>query len=239
MDLDNIVIESFGSNVKIVRINKPKKKNALDFIMYKTISRILEDATRDDAINIVVLTGTGDFFSSGNDLTARNVSSDSDFYSALNDFIKSFIVFPKILIAMVNGPAIGIAATTLALCDLVYASENSYFYTPFTKLGFMAEGCSTYTFSRIMGERKALDMLLFNYKMSAKEALQCGFVNDIFKQEDLQQNVWNKLRDVTNLRCEILIANKKLIRGHIRDKLLEINEIELTALRKIMNNSKL
>ncbi|XP_063825240.1 enoyl-CoA delta isomerase 3, peroxisomal-like [Ostrinia nubilalis] len=165
--------------------------------------------------------------SSGNDLTAAfNYEGVYDLYPVLRDFIRAFIEFPKMLVAIVNGPAIGIAATTLPLCDLVFASENSYFYTPFTKLGIVAEGCSSFTFSRIMGERKALEMLLFNYKMPAIEALQCGFVNELYKPEELQHKVWDKIIEVTNMKRESLIESKKLIRGQIKDHLLEINDKE-------------
>ncbi|CAH0398769.1 unnamed protein product [Chilo suppressalis] len=239
MESKNIVLITYG-NVKVVRYNKPKKRNALDINMYMTVSRILEEAARDDDISVVVLTGTGGIYSSGNDITAPRKSEGAyDLFSALNDFIRSFINFPKILIAMVNGPAIGIAATTLPLCDLVYASENSYFYTPFTKLGIVPEGCSTFTFPRIMGERKAVEMLMFNYKMPAEEALKCGLINGVFKEEELQQKVWDRIKNVTNLRFESLIESKKLLRGPIRDKLLEINDIELRSVKYLVNRSKI
>lgn len=123
MDIDEIITEIWDENIKVIRFNKPKKKNAIDIKMYRKVTDILKEVSEDDNISVVVLTGTGDFYSSGNDLTSVD-HEGYDLYSALQDFIKAFIEFPKILIAIVNGPAIGIAATTLALCDLVFAAEN-------------------------------------------------------------------------------------------------------------------
>ncbi len=105
--------------------------------------------------------GTGDFYSSGTDFTdfahAESLLSDpsgveeavEEASRVLGAFVAAFIDFPKPLVALVNGPAVGIAATTLALCDLVYAVDAGAFVeTPFTRLALTPEGCSTYTFPR-------------------------------------------------------------------------------------------
>lgn len=121
----NIITELCDGGIKVIRYNKPKKKNALDVNMYRRVIDTLQEASTDDNISVVVLTGTGDFYSSGNDLTAeRDYKGNYDLYPTLSEFIRAFIEFPKILVAIVNGPAIGIAVTTLPLCDLVFASEN-------------------------------------------------------------------------------------------------------------------
>lgn len=70
-------------------------------------------------------------------------------------------------------------------------------------------------------------MLLFNYKLSAKEALQYGFVNQLYKPAEIQNTVWDKIVEVNQIKSEALIKCKKLIRGQIKDHLLKINEIEL------------
>ncbi len=68
----------------------------------------------------------------------------------MKDFVDAFINFPKLIVALVNGPAVGIMVTVLALCDVVYAVEDATFQTPFSQLGQSPEGCSTVTFSKYL-----------------------------------------------------------------------------------------
>ena len=87
----------------------------------------------------------------------------------LDDFVSAFVEFPKPLVALCNGPAIGIAATTVGLCDLVWASDSAYFLCPFTKIAQSAEGCSSETFPKIMGNAVANEMLVANTKLTVEE----------------------------------------------------------------------
>lgn len=138
----------------------------------------------------------------------------------LISMVQAFIRFPKLLIAIVNGPAIGIAATVIALCDIIYAAENAYFLTPFTNLGLCAEGCSSLTFPRILGTSKANEMLMLNHKMSAQEAFAFGFVACVYKNE---REIWAKLNQISHLPIGSIKANKRLIRKFTIDELEQAN----------------
>lgn len=124
MDSTDTIIETLHGNIKTVRYNKPRRKNAIDSDMYQRVTRILNNAAKDDNVSVMVFTGTGDYFSSGNDLVAARDIHGPTFFNILHDFIEAFIKFPKLLVAIVNGPAVGIAVTTLPLCDVIFAAEN-------------------------------------------------------------------------------------------------------------------
>lgn len=93
------------------------------------ISDALQVAAADDSVSIVALTGEGDYYSSGNDISKFLAVMDpqneiKEAYKALKSLIRGICCFPKLLICVVNGPCIGIAATTAVLCDIIYATEN-------------------------------------------------------------------------------------------------------------------
>lgn len=127
-----LVVET-RNKLRILRFDNQRKKNAWDRTIYLEITRALWEANDDVNITAVVLTGTGDFYSSGNDVGAameRAASFDDpaearkDSSGTIYRLVDAFICFKKLLIAVVNGPCFGIAATTAALCDVVYATKS-------------------------------------------------------------------------------------------------------------------
>uniref|UniRef100_A0A336M0Y5 CSON009794 protein n=1 Tax=Culicoides sonorensis TaxID=179676 RepID=A0A336M0Y5_CULSO len=227
------------NGIKVITFNNPKKRNAISKDDYKKIADELNKAATDDSIKVVVLTGAGNFYSSGNDLSAlmKESSSTDNVETLLKDAIfdcmgnmtRAFYNFPKILIAVVNGPAIGITATTVALCDVIYCSKSAYFYTPFTKLGLCCEGCSSYTFPRILGNSKANEMLLLNHKMTADEALQFNFVSKVYEPAE-SEKVWKEIEKLAELPLQSIITTKKLIKKYDLKILEEVNQMEATEL---------
>ncbi|XP_069701226.1 enoyl-CoA delta isomerase 2-like isoform X2 [Periplaneta americana] len=212
--------------------------------MYVSITRLLNEAATDDRVKVTVFTGAGDYYSSGNDIVSAimDLGDESkrteDKTAAVQNLVSAFIDYPKLLAAAVNGPAIGIAATKLGLFDVVYASDKAFFYTPFTKLGLVAEGCSSYTFPRIMGMRKASEMLLFGHKMYAQEAKDYGFVTEVFPHATFEQEVWPKIEQFTQFPKQSMMASRRLMRDMIKEDLHKANKEECKQLRIQMNSEE-
>ena len=150
---DGLDIELCQGILKIT-LNNFQRKNAIKLSMFVRITEELNNASRNDEVKAVYMTGAGnDYFSSGNDL--GNLMQDGDPFELLEkgvkvfqEFVAALINLNKLMIVGVNGPAVGAAVSMLGLADLVYACSKATFQTPFTQLGLVAEGCSSYTFPR-------------------------------------------------------------------------------------------
>ncbi|XP_077952555.1 enoyl-CoA delta isomerase 2 isoform X2 [Gasterosteus aculeatus] len=223
-------------DITTIKLNRPAKKNAITTEMYNDIIEALNQAAKDDSV-LTVFTGAGDFYCSGNDLSNfTNIPEGGVQEQArrggelLRKYVKAYIDFPKPLVAVVNGPAVGISVTLLGLFDLVYATDRASFHTPFSQLGQSAEGCSSYTFPKIMGPAKASEMLLFNKKLSAVQACELGLVTEVFPDSSFQTEVWTRLKAYAKLPPNSLSLSKQLIRATEKARLHQVNDAEVERL---------
>lgn len=230
------LLVSTEDNITAIKLNRPDKKNAITTEMYLEIITALEQAAKDDSV-ITVLTGAGDFYCSGNDLTnftkipeggVEQMAKEGG--DLLRKYVRAHIDFPKPLVAVVNGPAVGVSVTLLGLFDIVYATERATFHTPFSQLGQSPEGCSSYTFPKIMGLSKASEMLLFNKKLTAVQACQLGLVTEVFPDSSFQSEVWPRLKGYAKLPPNSLALSKQLIRSTEQQRLYEVNDMEVERL---------
>lgn len=124
--MEEAVIVTKEKGVMTIKFNRPRKLNAFNWNQYEEVMRALNEASTDSSVSVAVLTGSGKFYSSGNDFMSAVIEPKplKEASAILQRFVETFINFPKILVALLNGPAMGIAATTLAFCDLIFASEK-------------------------------------------------------------------------------------------------------------------
>uniref|UniRef100_UPI00398EF36D enoyl-CoA delta isomerase 2 isoform X2 n=1 Tax=Pristiophorus japonicus TaxID=55135 RepID=UPI00398EF36D len=224
------------NNITTILLNRPAKKNAISITMYEEIMEALEQAAKDDS-TLTVMTGSGDYYCSGNDLTnftdigSEGVEQKSKNSGALlKRYVSHYIDFPKPLIAVINGPAVGVAVTALGLFDVVYATDKATFHAPFSELGQSPEGCSSYTFPKMMGTAKANEILLFNKKLTAAQACERGLVTEVFPDSTFQKEVWKRLLAYAKLPKNSLAFSKQLIRNVEKEKLHAVNGQECDRL---------
>lgn len=208
------------------------------------MTKIFTSVNKDDSIRAIVLTGNGDYYSSGNDLTNFTAAmADAEgpkeglakMKDVLIDFVDSLICLEKFIIAGVNGPAVGIPVTTLPLCDYVIASEKATFQTPFTALGQCPEACSSLTFPLIFGRTKASELLMLNMTWNAQKALANGLVSDVIEHEKFHAHL-AKLATMIPKTCypNAMKQSKALVMGaQFKQLLLEANRRECGQIYKL------
>ncbi|XP_067646419.1 enoyl-CoA delta isomerase 2 [Eurosta solidaginis] len=224
--------------ILVITLDKPAKRNSINRRGYVELGRVFRDVATDDDVRTVVLTGKGDFFTSGNDLSVdlSELSDIEKYVKESNDIFKemvgAFIDCPKLIVALINGPCVGVGVTLIPLCDIAWCSTTAYFYTPFTKLGIVPEACSSYTFPLILGRSKANEMLLLSQKITAQEAYQFGFVSKLYDATALDTEIWPSIREISELPLNSLRISKSLVRMHDRDALYRVLHAESEELKK-------
>lgn len=183
----------------IITINDPRKLNSLTFDDFIYIASLLEKADNDDSIVVTVIQSSGKFFSAGgkfddiNTLSKENEQQSQERrvgklvkeISAPNVYVANvFTTHRKILVCCLNGPAIGLSACLVLLCDIVYAmNESVYLLYPFSSLGFVAELGSSVTLPWKVGLNRANDHLFFSTPLTFDELNDCHMIAKNFNMQ--------------------------------------------------------
>ncbi len=189
--------------VATITLNRPKVLNAINFQMLNELQSAFLDATFDDNVAVVVLTGNGKSFSTGADIKEWSedfLNFPNDFYKWMNVFIETFERLKNIgkpTVAKLNGIVVGGGNELQMLCDLAIASDDIFFKHVGTSRGSVPSAGATQWLPLIIGERKAREMILLGEEMSAQKAFELGLVNKIVPR--------NKLDEETNIMVEKLI----------------------------------
>ncbi|KAF2167155.1 hypothetical protein M409DRAFT_22584 [Zasmidium cellare ATCC 36951] len=235
--LDNVAVSIDSSAIAIIKYNRPKAANALNVAVLKDVLSALQWAEAADNVRVIVTTGEGKFYTAGLDLLDKSnqqegATINDEFIGILGKIHEAIINTNKLVVSAVNGPAPGWGTSSIALSDLVYAAPDAFFFTPFAQWGLCAEGCSSLTFTRIMGRQKASALILGGARMTAAELESAGLVTKILPKENFLEEVLKIARGIVKLPKESLKTNKELMMRNLRGELLETNRMELELLRK-------
>ena len=191
MNYENIVFEKKSGIAKIT-LNRPEALNAMNRAMIIEIGHALEDAEKDSAARVVVITGSGKTFCVGADLKFVKEELDSlydqqEFFRFGNKTLMNAIEnLNKPVIAAVNGFALAGGFEITLVCDLVIASEEAFFGDQHINYGLVGPGGSTQRTPRLIGPRKAKEIIFTGERLSAGEAERIGLVNRVVPADELE-----------------------------------------------------
>jgi enoyl-CoA hydratase/carnithine racemase len=216
--MNELLIERTGSILR-VQFNRPAKKNAMTVAMYSGLAALLDDADKDDNINVVLLYGAGDCFTAGNDLEdfMKNPPSPGD--SPQGQLISALIDFGKPLVAAVHGVAIGGGTTILTHFDFVYAAENTKFQLPFINLAVVPEFGSSYLLPRQLGYLQAAELLMLGEPFNAARANELGLVTAVVPGPEVIARATETAQKLARKPSGALRACKDLLKRPAREQL--------------------
>ena len=198
--------------VLTLAMNRPDKKNALTDAMYAAMSDAMDKARTDTTVRAVVIRGTGEIFTAGNDIGDFMMAGQQAGERSVFRFLRLLASFEKPLVAGVQGKAVGIGTTLLLHCDYVVLAEDAQLSTPFVKLGLVPEAASSVLLPARIGHAHAFAMLAMGQPMEAAEARECGLANEVVPPSKLDQAVDAAVTRIAALPPEAVAASKKLMR---------------------------
>ncbi|MCM3887480.1 enoyl-CoA hydratase-related protein [Frankia sp. R82] len=200
------------AGVLTLRIARPDKRNAITQEMYGALAEAFARAEREDTIRLIRLGGQGGTFTAGNDLADFLAAGALRTDGPTMTFLRAVATGTKLLVAEVDGPAIGIGTTVLLHCDLVYASARSVFALPFVPLGVVPEFGSSLLLPRRVGPAAAARLLYFGEPFDATQASRLGLVTEVLPDADaLRARVDDRIAALLAQPAQALAATRALL----------------------------
>ncbi|MEM4281754.1 MAG: enoyl-CoA hydratase/isomerase family protein [Candidatus Caldarchaeum sp.] len=214
-------------------LNNPARYNALELDLRRELKTALEDAAKDSGVRVVVLRGAGGNFSAGADIRAFFEWSPSDAVRIGNELGTSMVLstiirnMQKPVVAVVEGYCLGGGFELVQACDLVIASEDAVFGQPEINLGLIPGGGGSQRLTRLIGEKKAKELIMTGERVSASEMAKLGVVNVVAAKEKLEETVKNFLEKLLSKPPLALAAAKEAVNAALETGLSAGLRLEL------------
>lgn len=203
----------YDDQVATIQLNRPDKLNAIRLQTYGELISAFKAADISPECDLIVLSGKGEHFSAGNDLTDLVGDDHSQLMEYVQEIFTTVSSLQKVVIAAVDGVAVGIGTTILLHCDIVIASNRAKFRVPFANLGVGPEGGSSVLLPQFIGQRNAQEVLLTGRFFSAEEAHDWGLITRRVDPEDLPKVTRQYIDLLMKQPQASLVATKALMRA--------------------------
>ena len=226
------------AGVRIIRLNRPEKKNALTLAMYADITRALREADESAAIRCVMIAGAPGAFCAGNDIADFLAAAMGGGHNThATDFLRALAQGRKPLVAAVGGIAVGIGTTMLFHCDHVVAGIGATLSTPFIRLGLIPEAASTLLAPLRMGYARAFSLLVMGRPLSAAEAKDAGIVNTVVDAAAVDDVALTAAKEIAALPPKTVAVTRGLMRGQLDDVIKQI-DTESALFRELLQSDE-
>ncbi|WP_299491200.1 enoyl-CoA hydratase-related protein [uncultured Shewanella sp.] len=202
------------NGVRVLILNRPEKRNAIDLEMYTQLTEYLIQGNSDNDIRAFMIRGQVDCFTAGNDLKDFLKHTDIDPQHPAFRFLFTLLDITKPIVAAVAGAAVGIGTTLLLHCDLVYADKSAKFQLPFVHLALVPEAASSLLLSQIVGPQKAAELLLLGDSFDTEAAHKLNIINEILPSETLFDFAFTQASKLASMPPQAMQASRRLMRSN-------------------------
>lgn len=218
-----IAFEDLEGGIKVCRLNRPERLNAVNPWMHRELSTLARDLQADNSVKVVILTGAGRAFCAGGDqkATAEDqppgpaVASEIRWREA-EEIVRGLVALEKPIISMVNGAAMGLGATLALLCDVVIMGRSARIADSHVNVGLVAGDGGASIWPLLCGLNKAKEFLMLGTHVYADRAYEAGLANYVYDDEDLYEKTLEHAREFTRMPTYAMRATKVTLNRHLR-----------------------
>jgi 2-(1,2-epoxy-1,2-dihydrophenyl)acetyl-CoA isomerase len=236
---DCILLEIKGKTAYIT-LNRPDVFNAFNDELSYAFQDVLKEVTRNDDVRVVVLTGAGKAFCSGQDLKdisqKENRSLRDSIDKRYNPIIKAMRNMPKPIICRLNGVAAGAGCSIALASDLIIAAENASLIEIFINVGLVLDSGSSYFLPRVVGSQKAFELATMGSKVTASQAFEWGMITKVVPIDELDAAVETVVAFYRNAPTKAVGLMKKMLNKSFQSDLDTMLEYEAYC-QEIAGNS--
>jgi len=210
-----VVLESLKDDVFTITLNRPDRKNAMDYDLLKGLYEAMKNAARESA-PLIVIRGSGGAFCSGGDIIAFREAGDAEALIAaeaavLNESIKLIRNIPAIVIAVIEGVAVGAGVGRALACDLSIATKKTIMNMGYRRIGLTPDGGGSILLPRIVGAKLFNELYLLSRNVTMDEAKDLGLINFLCDDAEVDSKLDELIRSLKALPMETMGKFKDLV----------------------------
>jgi 2-(1,2-epoxy-1,2-dihydrophenyl)acetyl-CoA isomerase len=224
------ILYSNVEGVATITLNRPDVFNAFNEQLSKDVNDALKAVSKDKSVRVLVISGSGKAFCSGQDLKdiagKKDRSLSESLYKRYNPMIRAIRNLSIPVICKLNGVAAGAGCSLALACDMIVASENASLIEVFVNVGLVLDSGSSYFLPKLLGYSRAFELATLGSKVTAQQALEWGLVNRVAKAEDLDAEVEKLTQYYSQAPTKAIGLMKKMLQKSYNSSLDDMLEYE-------------
>lgn len=218
--------------VLTITMNRPERRNAMNGDAFRAVGEGFLRAQSDPKVAVVLLTGAGQDFSSGLDLTSPGGGA-TDGPPPFEFMMDAICALEKPLVAAVRGCAIGYGMTVLFHCDVVYVGESARMRMPFANLGLVTEAAACYMAPLVIGQKQAAELLYTADWVDAARAVEYGIATRMLPDDRVLDEARQKARQMAQWPTSSLMEMKRMLKSFHREQIRAARALESAGMAKL------